>query len=149
MPRKCTICENPARNEIDKALVDPGAVLRAMARQFNVGRDALRRHVNGGHIAEKIVKAKHAHDAVEADSFIQKIQKKHNRFEEMAKEAKGAKNPYLELKILHEQGRYFDMEGKACGVYREKVEHTGPGGVPLEKTIIILPSNDRDTKKNH
>jgi hypothetical protein len=44
MPRTCTICINPCRDEIDKALVD-SQPYRAVARQFGVSDDAVLRHI--------------------------------------------------------------------------------------------------------
>jgi hypothetical protein len=44
MSRTCTICINPCRDEIDKALVD-SQPYRAVARQFGVSDDAVLRHI--------------------------------------------------------------------------------------------------------
>lgn len=131
MARPCTICTHPNRKKIDLSLVEPNAKLSYIAKQFDVSIYALRRHIEKGHIAAKVQKVKNAQVAVEVETFLQKIQKKHTRFDEMADAAKESNDPHLELKVHHEQGRYFDLEGKACGIYREKVEHTGKDGGPI------------------
>jgi hypothetical protein len=125
MPRKCTICENPKRNQIDESLVSPGAVIRTIARQYRVSKDSLARHVKGGHIAAKIHKAQHAHEAVAGESILNRINRFHRRFEKMAKNAESWGDPNLELKVYQTQAKYLELEGKAVGAFREKIEHSG------------------------
>ena len=43
MPRKCTICAHPKREEIDQLIVE-GVPYRAIACRYGVGREAVRRH---------------------------------------------------------------------------------------------------------
>jgi hypothetical protein len=125
MPRVCTICGHPKRNEIDESLVSPGAVLRTIARQYRVSKDALSRHVKGGHIAEKTHKAQHAHEAVAGESILNRINRFHHRFEKMALDAQKWGDPHLEIKIYQTQAKYLDLEGKAVGAFRERIEHSG------------------------
>jgi hypothetical protein len=44
MAERCTICLHSQRRDIDQLLAGGAASLRAVGRQFGVGRDALRRH---------------------------------------------------------------------------------------------------------
>ena len=76
MPRKCTICEHPDRKKIDKALVSGTAPIRTIAHQFQISNDALKRHVNNGHIAAKIQKSAIAQEKAEADDFYTHLQKR-------------------------------------------------------------------------
>jgi hypothetical protein len=137
MPRKCTICENESRHEIDVSLVSPNATLRDIARQYRVSKDALSRHIKGGHIAEKITKAKYAHEALAADNLLNRIQKFHTRFEKMAKNADSWGDPNLELRVYQTQAKYLELEGKATGAFREKMELSGnmniTGQIPDEE----------------
>jgi hypothetical protein len=122
---RCTVCNHPKRNEIDEALITPGISLRDMARQFHLSKDALSRHVKGGHIAEKIQLAKNAHEVIAADNLLTRIKKRYARFEKMAEDAQGFGDPELELKIYREEAKYLELEGKALGTFRENVQHTG------------------------
>ena len=70
---KCWICTHPKRKEIDRALVSGTVPIRAIASQWQVGREALRRHVNSGHIAAKITKSAAAKEAVETDDLLQEV----------------------------------------------------------------------------
>ena len=72
MPPRCSICDHPERQAIDRALVD-GATLRAIARQFLVGRDAVRRHRKNGHVIESMVKASEAADAARGDDLLTRV----------------------------------------------------------------------------
>jgi len=125
MPRKCSICEHVSRHEIDTALVSPNATLRDIARQYRVSKDAVSRHIKGGHIAAKIQKAKHAHEALAADILLNRIQKFHDKFEKVAKNAQQWGDPELELRVYNAQAKYLELEGKATGAFREKIEHSG------------------------
>ena len=139
---KCTICQHPKRKEIDKALVSGTASIRNIASQFTISYDALFRHVKNGHIKAKIEKAAIAQEKIEAEDFLTHIQKRKVRFSEMAKEAKDSGNPHLELKVYQVESKFAEMEGKALGAFREKVEHSGPGGKPLPIQIIKGVSTD-------
>ncbi len=133
MARKCSVCEHQSRHEIDQSLVSPGAVLRDIARQFHVSKDALSRHVKGGHIEEKLKKAKNAHEALAADNLLTRIQRRYARFEKMAKDAERYGDPELELKIYQGESKYMELEGKATGAFREKVEHSGNVALHFDK----------------
>ncbi len=72
MPPKCSICTHADREAIDRALVD-GGTLRAIARQFRVGRDAVRRHRRNGHVIESMAKAGEAADAARGDDLLARV----------------------------------------------------------------------------
>lgn len=129
----CTICEHPKRKEIDKALVSGTVSIRAVADQWHVGREALRRHVKNGHIQSKIQKAAIAQEKAEADDFYTHLQKRKTRFTQMAAEAKTAGNPHLELKVYQVESKFTEMEGKALGAFREKIEHSGTLSLHFDK----------------
>lgn len=131
--RKCSICEHKSRHEIDSALVVPGVSLRAIAVQYRVSKDALSRHIKAGHIAEKIQKAQHAHEAVAGEALLNRISKFHQRFEKMAKNAENWGDPNLELKVYQTQAKYLELEGKATGAFKDKVENTGSLTIRFDK----------------
>lgn len=69
MGRPCTICNHSKRAEIEAAVtgVGEGAVAR-VARRFDVGRMALMRHREAGHLVAKKAKAKKAPGPVPAEA---------------------------------------------------------------------------------
>ncbi|MFA6364586.1 hypothetical protein [Methanoregula sp.] len=123
--RKCSICEHKSRHEIDSALVSPGASLRAIAQQYRVSKDALSRHIKAGHIEEKIQKAANAYEAIAGEGLLRRIDSFHKRFAELAKKQQGLGDDLTELKVYQTQAKYLELEGKATGAFKEKVEHSG------------------------
>jgi hypothetical protein len=121
MARKCIVCAHESRKEIDKMLVEPNAQYSAISRMFfgsDKQRDALRRHVENGHIIAKIKKIASAHEALEANDFIGHLQGKRTRFKEMAKAAQTDMDPHLELKIYQVESKFIELEGKALGAFK-------------------------------
>lgn len=122
--RKCSICSHEKRNEIDKSLAADGAVLRAISQQFRVSKDALRRHMDNGHIAEKISKATHLQEVREADSLLSQMHKVkeetwviHKEAREYkAKDGEAKPDNDLALKALARLERQIEIECKIVGV---------------------------------
>lgn len=143
MGRLCIVCAHESRKEIDKLLVEPNAQYSAISRMFfgsDKQRDALRRHVEHGHIIAKIKKVAAAHEALEANDFLNHLQKKRNRFKQMADEAKKAKDPYRELKVYQVEGKFTEMEGKALGVFKGDKPPGGSGEKPGIALLTPLSS---------
>ena len=68
MPRKCTVCAHPKREEIDQAIVD-GVPYRAIACRYGVGREAVRRHALH-HLPRTLAKAHEAKEVARADDLL-------------------------------------------------------------------------------
>ena len=72
MPRVCTVCGHPKRNEIDEALLRSDS-LRNIAERFGTSATALHRH-KAEHLPVHLVKAKKAAEVLDADSLIEHLQ---------------------------------------------------------------------------
>jgi len=141
--RTCSICSHQKRKEIDKAIAEPGSSIRGISRKYKLSEDALKRHLDNGHIADKIIKAQRVCDMIESDDFLAHVQKKRTRFQEMAEDAKKEANPHLELKIYQVESKFIEIEGKALGAFREHVELTGKDGTALNPVVpAIVMSED-------
>jgi hypothetical protein len=68
MSQPCSICTNPRRVGIDKAIV-AGESNRAIARQFDVSKDAVARH-RKDHLPGKLVKAADAKERRDAEKLL-------------------------------------------------------------------------------
>jgi hypothetical protein len=77
MPRSCTICAHPNRDEIDQALVS-GAAFPGLVAEYRVSKDALSRH-RAGHIAPVLVKAQEAADAARGESLLDQLRELQRR----------------------------------------------------------------------
>lgn len=71
MPRKCTICEHPKVEEINKALLE-GVSLRDLAGQYSVSKTALFRHKNE-HIPTALTQAQEAQEVAKADTLLDQV----------------------------------------------------------------------------
>ena len=70
MPRKCSICQHPKRDEIDHAIVE-GVPYRVIAHQFHVSKDAVYRHAKN-HIPKQLAQAHAAAEATRADDLLER-----------------------------------------------------------------------------
>lgn len=118
MAVKCTICTHPERLKIDKALVEGSVSIRAIASKWHVGREALRRHVDNGHIKAKIAKVQAAHEAVEADDLLNEIREIEQETKDVIQSAKDDKKPYLVLKAIDTRHKQIELKGKVLGSFK-------------------------------
>jgi DNA-binding transcriptional ArsR family regulator len=72
--RACTICSHRERYEIDGFLAERSKSYRDIALHYGVSKDAVSRHVSGGHISELIALAADAERAARADSLLDRIE---------------------------------------------------------------------------
>src|SRR5713101_2096457 len=68
MPRTCTICPHPHRDEIDRRLLD-GAPLRNIAKQFSVSSASLFRH--NKHISKTLSNSRQEAEILRADGLME------------------------------------------------------------------------------
>ena len=61
MPRRCTICTHPQREEIDRLIIEGKKPYTEIARLFGVHESAIRRHKKV-HLAPKLKKAFERHE---------------------------------------------------------------------------------------
>jgi hypothetical protein len=70
MPRKCTICEHPKVEEINKALLETQNIAK-VAEQYGVNYYALYRHKD--HIPAILTQAQEAQEVAKADSLLAQV----------------------------------------------------------------------------
>ena len=71
MPRACSTCTHPERDEVDQALVN-GVSYRNVSKQFRLTVASLHRH-KGTHIPEHLAKAEEAKEVAQADSLLDRL----------------------------------------------------------------------------
>ncbi len=72
MPRQCTVCASPHREEIDTALI-AGEPVRAVASRYGtLGRMAVQRHKDE-HLPATLAKAHEAGEVAHADDLLQQV----------------------------------------------------------------------------
>lgn len=140
MARTSSISKHPKRKEIDKALVAPGASIRGIARTFRVSEDALSRYVKGGHIAEKVAKAQHAQDIVEADDLLKEIQGIEKTTEDIITAAMNRQvydrdgnlkpaDHETALKALARREKQIELKGKVLGAFKDNKPQPDPNKI--------------------
>lgn len=135
---RCSICSHDLRKKIDASIVR-NADIRGTARKFKISEDALSRHVNNGHVSKKIEKKQKTQDIKETDSFLAHIQKRRDRFTQMANQARVNKDPILELKVYATESKFTEMEGRCVGAFNDKLKVSG-GDKPIKIEWITVSS---------
>lgn len=156
--RKCTICGHPKRKEIDRACVADGAVIRSIARHFEIPHASLSRHISSGHIAAKITKAVKAQEIVEADNLLNEVQEVQKVTEKIIQAAMDRKRTVdtekgfkevpdpdhpIALKAIDTRGKQIELKGKILGAFREKPDQPAPTALGF----IEIRQGKRDGKE--
>ena len=85
-----------------------------MARQYNLGKDAILRHRNE-HLPKALALSKHAADVAHGDELIAQMTDLNKRTEKILKTAEKAGDGKLALKAIAEVRRNLELEGKLLG----------------------------------
>jgi hypothetical protein len=72
MPRRCSVCTHPDRENIDEALVGATAISAISAQYRDISEDALGRH-KANHLSAKLVMAEKAKEVAQADSLLEQV----------------------------------------------------------------------------
>jgi len=72
VPRSCTVCSHPKREEIDRALVEGVSAAEISGRYRTLGERAVRRH-RSNHLPAKLVMAEKAAEVAEADDLLEQV----------------------------------------------------------------------------
>src|SRR5215212_1117024 len=112
MSRVCTVCSHEDRFEIDTVLVDRSKAYRDIARRYSVSKDAISRHVSGGHISELIALAADAERAARADSLLDRIEALQSRTEEALTKAEEGENLFATFRGISEMRRNLELIGE-------------------------------------
>ena len=136
MARCCTICAHLHREDIDGELL-AGASFRDIAGRYRVGRSALHRHRENGHIAEPMVLAAQADQETRAvvlgGNLLNDVQSLRDRALAVLDGAEGEADRRLSLHAIREVRECIKLLGVVRGELQEGT------------TINILASPDWDT----
>ncbi|MEE8408305.1 MAG: DUF3631 domain-containing protein [Myxococcota bacterium] len=113
MPRVCTICSHAEREAIDKALVT-GEALRAIARQWRVSKDALRRHRNSD-IPAALAKATEAQEVGRADDLLAQVRSLQTKALSILDQAEAAGEHRTALVAIREARATVELIAKLVG----------------------------------
>jgi hypothetical protein len=108
----CSICTNPDRSAIDKALID-GQSLRVIAGQFGTNKSALDRHKK--HLAPALTLAKQAIVVTEATTLLSRVERIMSRCELIAEAATKSKDWLPAIAASRELRGCLELFGKLSG----------------------------------
>ena len=88
MPRRCTVCDHPQREEIDMQLVC-GESYRTISDHFGLSKTALIRHKES-HIPDALVEAQDAGEVAQADDLLAQVKALQAEAQDILGEARAA-----------------------------------------------------------
>jgi DNA-binding transcriptional ArsR family regulator len=112
MTRVCTVCRHESRYDIDAILADRSASYRDIARRFSLSKDAVSRHVSGGHLSELVALAADAERAAHADSLLDRIEALQSRTEAALAKAESSDNLFATFRGISEMRRNLELLGE-------------------------------------
>ncbi len=113
MPRTCTVCTHPQRDEIDAALV-AGVALRNIAKRFDTSPTAVFRH-KGEHLPAKLVMAQEAAEVAEADDLLGQVRDLQRRAHNILDKAEEAGELRVALSAIREARGNLELLAKLLG----------------------------------
>ena len=112
MPTPCTICINPNRTAIDKAIV-AGKSCREISASFGVSPDAAQRHKP--HLAKAVAKAAEAREEKGALDVLQQLKAINGAALSVLKKACNDGDGELQLKAIDRVQKQIELQAKLLG----------------------------------
>ncbi len=140
MPRSCSICLHPEREEINAALLSE-TPLRDMARRYATSKDALARHRE--HLPVHLVKASDAAEVIQADTLLGRLLSLNAETMAILKEARAGriKNNELALRAIARAEKQLELQGKLLGELNDaptvNILMTSPEWLTLRSKIVM------------
>jgi len=113
MPRICTVCAHPQREEIDTCLVSDQS-MRGIARRFRLDDAAVLRHRNA-HLPAQMARAHEAQETVRADGLLAQVQSLQRRALGILERAEADGDARTALQGVREVARTLELQGKLLG----------------------------------
>jgi hypothetical protein len=118
MPRRCTVCDHPARDIIDQALVQ-GESFRIIAEQRSVSTTAIFRHYHS-HIPQHLRQAQAAHEVNQADQLLAKVIALETDAKRLQGQAEAEGDIKTALHAIRELVRIIELQARLVGELHEE-----------------------------
>jgi len=118
VPRRCTVCEHPDREAIDRALVGD-ASNRSVASLYDVSEAAVRRH-KSNHLPARLVMAAQAEEVAEADNLLGQVRDLQQSTLDILAEAEQSKQYRTALSAIREARSNLELLAKLLGELDER-----------------------------
>jgi hypothetical protein len=131
MPRTCTTCTHPHRDEIDRRLLD-GAPLRNIAKQYSLSSASLFRH--NKHISKTLSNARQEAEILRADGLMEHLNHLTAEAERLKQKAEHAKDYRTALAGVREMSRLVELVMRVAVEVQERASTEFDfDGRPLEQ----------------
>ena len=162
MSRPCTVCTHKRIKAIDEALV-AGETFRALSRQYELSRDALRRHKND-HLPATMVKAQGVVEMVQGDNLLDQLTELQAQAKRIADKAEKGNNFTAALGGVRELVRIVELLAKLRGELQEgttvnlfvsnewtNVQAVVVGALELypEARLAVVKALEEENRANH
>ena len=113
----CTVCSHPDRELIDAELVRGGSQ-RATARQWDLSKDAVRRH--GAHVSASLARVVSERETAGARSALERLEELHARAMRLLDAADSEGKASLSLQAIRECRALVEVLAKITGELDER-----------------------------
>jgi len=120
VPRSCTVCAHPKREEIDRALVEGVSAAEISGRYRTVGERAVRRH-RSNHLPAKLVMAQAAEEVAAADTLLDQVKSLQGRAYAILDRAEEAGELRTALSAIREARGNLELLAKLLGDLDERL----------------------------
>lgn len=118
MPRKCSVCIHPERDNIERCLVN-GGTYRNISKQFSVSPAALYRHAID-HLPEFLTKAKEAREVTTANTLLAEMQALQAKTLKILNEAEKVGDFRVSLSAISQSRRNLESLARLLAQLSEK-----------------------------
>src|SRR5215831_12084581 len=134
MPRTCTACSHPHRDEIDRLLLD-GVALRNIAKRFSLSTASLFRH--NRHISKTLSNARQQAEILRADGLMEHLNHLTAEAARLKQKAEQAKDYRTALAGVREMSRLLELVMRLAVQLQERASDFDFDGRPLEQLSDI------------
>ncbi len=138
MPRTCTICAHPERDEIDFALVGGESARSIAGRYRTIDERAIRRH-RSNHIPAGLAMAHEAEEVASADNLLDQVRDLQARALSILDKAEDSGELGIALRAIREARGNLELLGKLAGELNENAVvniHLSPEWMELRVRIV-------------
>jgi hypothetical protein len=150
MPRRCSVCTHPDRENIDEALVGATAISAISAKYRDISEDALGRH-KANHLPAKLVMAEKAKEVAQADSLLEQVRDLQGRALAILDQAEMSGDLRTALGAIREARGNLELLAKLLGELSDAPQvnlTVSPEWLQIRAVIVTALEPHPDAKNN-
>jgi hypothetical protein len=150
MPRRCSVCTHPDRENIDEALVGATAMSAIAAKYRDISEDALGRH-KANHLPAKLVMAEKAKEVAQADSLLEQVRDLQGRALAILDQAEMSGDLRTALGAIREARGNLELLAKLLGELSDAPQvnlNVSPEWLQIRAVIVTALEPHPETKNS-